>query len=225
MNNKIERFLIFLMKDQIRNFLSFTFYVLTIVTLIGIDLPLILEIIFGIILMLIGLLGGTIYMNEWLDKVFEKSNENLRKNIIEEIKKILKEFLMFIPIILLSIFITSFIMVGKSVNQTVVEENFSKSPISFSIFAIIIGPIIEEFIFRFLPYKFIKNKTLYIIVSAIIFAAMHVVNDTNPFYYIWGYMINSFYYGYRYHKTQDILVPISMHSVNNLVATIFIIIS
>lgn len=90
---------------------------------------------------------------------------------------------------------------------------------------IIIGPIIEEFIFRFLPYRFIKNKILYVIVSTVIFAGMHVLNDPNPFYYIWFYMMRPLYYGYRYHKTKDILVPISMHSLNNLFDVLLFVLS
>lgn len=56
--------------------------------------------------------------------------------------------------------------------------------------------------------------------SAFIFAGMHVLNDPNPFYYIWFYMMNPLYYGYRYYETQDILVPISMHSLHNLIAAL-----
>ena len=132
---------------------------------------------------------------------------------------------MFIPILLISDCVISFIMVGQPANQTSLDKAFYEAPIFNSILSIIIGPIIEEFIFRFLPYRFIKNKTLYIIVSTVVFAAMHVVNDPNPFYYIWFYMMRPLYYGYRYHKTKDILVPLSMHSLNNLVATLLFVLS
>ena len=132
---------------------------------------------------------------------------------------------MFIPIFIITICITSFIMVGQSANQTSIDESFYEAPIFNSILAIIIGPIIEEWIFRFLPSKFINNRTLYIIVSTVIFATMHVIDDPNAFYYIWFYMMRPLYYAYRYHKTKDILVPISMHSLNNLVATLLFVIS
>ncbi len=225
MYNKVERFFTFIMKEKTRNFFAFAFYVSFIVMLIEIELPMVLQVISFIVQIIILPLICLIYMNEWMDKMFEKNRGKLGKNIIEEIKKISKEILMFIPILLISKCITSFIMVGQPANQTSIEESFCEALIFNSIYAIIIGPIIEEFIFRFLPYRFIKNKTLYIIVSTIIFAAMHVVNDTNPFYYIWFYMIRAFYYGYRYHKTKDILVPLSMHSLNNFVETLLIVLS
>ena len=93
-------------------------------------------------------------------------------------------------------------------------------PILKSMLSIIIAPIIEEFVFRLLPHRFIKSPIIYVVISTVVFAAMHVINDPNPFYYIWFYMMGPLYYGYRYHKTKDILVPISMHSFNNLIATL-----
>lgn len=225
MNTKIGRFFTFIMREKTRKIFAFAFYVLIIVMHMEIDLPLALEIICFIVLMFISLFGSTVYVSEWMDKMYERNRGKLGKSIIQEIKKIAKEILMFIPILLISICVTSFICVGQSANQTNIEQSFYKAPILNSIYAIIIGPIIEEFIFRFLPYKFIKNKALYIIVSTVVFAAMHVLNDPNPFYYIWFYMMRPLYYGYRYHKTKDILVPISMHSLNNLVAVLVFVIS
>ena len=108
-------------------------------------------------------------------------------------------------------------MVGQPANQTNIEQTFLEELILNSIMAIIVGPIIEEFIFRFLPSRFIKNKILYVIVSTVVFAAMHVLDDPNPFYYIWFYIIRACYYGYSYYKTKDILVPISIHSFNNFI--------
>lgn len=225
MNTKIGRFFTFIMKEKTRNFFAFAFYVFFIVMFIEIDLPLALEIICCIVVLSITPFVCTVYMSEWMDKMYERNRGKLGKNIIQEIKKIAKEILMFIPILLISDCIISFTMVGQPANQTSIEQSFYEAPIFNSIFAIIIGPIIEEFIFRFLPYRFIKNKTLYIIVSTVVFAAMHVISDPNPFYYIWFYMMRPLYYGYRYHKTKDILVPISMHSLNNLVATLLFVLS
>lgn len=225
MNTKIGRFFTFIMKEKTRKVFAFTFYVYFIVMFMEIDLPLALEIICFIVLMFITLFGCTVYISEWLDKMYERNRGKLGKNIIQEIKKIAKEILMFIPILIITICITSFTMVGQSANQTSIEQSFYEAPIFNSVFVIIIGPIIEEFIFRFLPYSFIKNKTLYIIVSTVVFAAMHVINEPNPFYYIWFYMMRPLYYGYRYYTTKDILVSISMHSLNNLVATLLFVLS
>lgn len=223
MNNKIGRFSVLVKKERTRDFFALLFYI----SYIGINMDLRLEVenIFSIILIIIGITVFPIYWIEYLDKLFNRNRENSGKNITKKIKKILKEILMFIPIELLSLYHTFFIMVGQPVNQTKINETFYDAPIFNTINIIIIAPIIEEIIFRFLPYRFIKNKTLYIVGSSIIFAAIHVVNDPNSFYYVWFYMMRSIYYGYRYHKTKDLLVSISIHSFNNLIATLILIFS
>lgn len=226
MNTKIGRFLIFIMKENTRKIFAFIVYVYFIGIFMKIDLPLVLKIISFIVLMFIAVFGGTTYMVEWRIKMYEKSRGGLGKYIIiDEIEKIGNEIFMFMPIFLISCCVTSFIMIGEPANETSVYEMFYEAPIFNAIIIIIIGPIIEEFIFRFLSYRFIKNKILYVIVSTVIFAGMHVLNDPNPFYYIWFYMMRPLYYGYRYHKTKDILVPISMHSLNNLFAVLLFVLS
>ena len=226
MNTKIGRFLIFIMKENTRKIFAFIVYVYFIGIFMKIDLPLVLKIISFIVLMFIVVFGGTTYMVEWRIKMYEKSRGELGKYIIiDEIEKIGNEIFMFMPIFLISCCVTSFIMIGEPANETSIYEMFYEAPIFNAIIIIIIGPIIEEFIFRFLPYRFIKNKILYVIVSTVIFAGMHVLDDPNPFYYIWFYMMRPLYYGYRYHKTKDILVPISMHSLNNLFAVLLFVLS
>ena len=225
MNTKLERFFAFMMEEKIKAFFSFTFYISFIVMFIGIDLPRVLEIICFIVLLISICFCCSVFTAEWMDRIFARGIRKLGKSIYQEIKKIGKEILMFIPILLISCCIISFLMIGQPVNQTSVEQDFYEKPIFNSICSIIIGPIIEEFIFRFFPHKFIKNKALYIIVSTVIFAVMHVIDDPNAFYYIWFYMIRAWYYAYRYHKTKDILVPISMHSLNNLVSTLILVFS
>lgn len=212
-NNFACRFFTFVKKEKIRDFFAFTLYVLFIVFIIGIDMPVELEVICFVIVVCISAIYSSIYLSDWLDELCQK-------NIWQELKKILKELVMFIPIWVISSCIINAILVGQPENQTSLEESFKTTPIFNSILAIVIGPMLEEFIFRFLPYTFIKNKSLYIIVSSIIFAGMHVIDDPNPFYYIWVYMPTSLYYTYRYYKTKDILVPISLHSFNNLIATL-----
>lgn len=225
MSTKIERFYAFMLKERTRNFTAFIFYILFISMVVKIRLPLILTIIQYIIAILIIFFCFPIYQNEYFVKIYEENRGELGKNIIKEANKIAKEILVFIPILLISSYVTSAILVGQPANQIRINESFYEAPILNSIEGIIIAPITEEFICRFLPYKFIKNKILYIVISSLVFAALHVVNNPNPFYYIWFYMIRPLYYGYRYHKTKDILVPISMHSFNNLISTLLFVLS
>lgn len=223
MNTKRERFFSFIKKEGTRSCLAFVFYVLVIVRLMQRNLPEVLVNICFIVQMFIILFSCAIYMPGWIKKIFERNREKMGKNIIQSIKKCIKEIGMFIPVWLIANFIITFVAIGEPANDTDIATSFYNAPILNSMLLIVIGPIIEEFIFRFLPYKFIKNKTLYIIVSSFIFAAMHVRNDQYAFYYIWFYMMTFLYYAYRYHKTKDIWVTISIHSFNNLIATLLFI--
>lgn len=224
MNSFAYRFFTFVKKEKTRDFIAFVFYALFLFLMLGIDMPIALEIIcFGLVVS-ISALGSSVYLLDWLDEHCVQKHE-LGKNIWQELKKIVKEIAMFIPIWLISSYIINTFVVRQPANQTGLEESFKESPIFNSIFAIVFGPMLEEFIFRFLPYRFIKNKTLYVIFCSIIFAGMHVIDDPNPFYYIWCYMPDALYYTYRYYKTKDIWVTISLHSFNNLIATLLFFLS
>lgn len=156
----------------------------------------------------------------------EKKSGNLLLRLKGEIKKILKEICKFIPVWILSIIVSTIMTVffGEPNNQTSVESTAQSSAItSVIMMLLIVGPFIEEYIFRFLPYKFIKNEVLYILISSIVFSAFHVFGDTSPLLHIWMYAIRSFYYGYRYYKTQDIWVTIALHGFNNLIAVLLMI--
>lgn len=224
MSNVIKRIYTFILKENTRNFVAFIYFITFVIWAMEINVPSALGIIGYILHIIAMIVGGTVYLTEWLDKTFEKNHGKVRQNLWRELKKIFKEIVMFIPVLLLSMWISD-LFVGQPLNQIRIEESFRESPVFDSILCIIIGPMLEEFIFRFLPYRFIKNKVLYVVISTVIFATMHVIGDPNALYYVWLYMIRSSYYAYRYHKTHDIWVSISMHSFNNLIATLPMIIS
>ena len=71
MNTKRGRFFTFIMKEEVRNFFAFVYYILIVVWTIEINLPLVLEIICLIAFTFISLLSGTVYLSQWLDKILE----------------------------------------------------------------------------------------------------------------------------------------------------------
>lgn len=222
MNINADRFYKFIKRDKTRSFLAFLFYFLCILTFyVEPSWPLLFQFIYYIALITVTILGCNIYMIDSVEKILEQRKKKIGKKIKTEFKKIVKEIIMFIPVLLLSIFLSSqlFLILGGTVNQASIRESFKKAPIFYSILLIIIAPIIEEYIFRSLPYKFIKNKILYIIISTVVFASVHVINDPK-FYMILYYIPKPLYYGYRYHKTKDIFVTISMHSLNNFISVL-----
>lgn len=203
--------------SKVQNFLAFLFYTTFIIGFYFSEkLPLAITIIFQLFIAIVTFLAIT--------KFTDNIGSFLDTFNLERLNKILLEILKFIPIFVLDTFITSFLMKGIPANQASVNNMHASAPLFHMVMSVIIAPICEEFIFRYLPYKFIKNKKLYVILSAVIFAGMHVIYDPNPFYYIWFYMLFSIYCSYRYYKTKDILVTISMHSFNNLICVLSMII-
>ena len=160
-------------------------------------------------------LGIAIIFTSW--KYFSTNKKKVDK---EEIKRILIELRNFIPILILNFFIKNFCIVGLPLNEKRIINTFLRAPVYLFVEAVILSPILEEMIFRFLPSIFLKNKIIYVVLTSIIFAGIHVIKDPNPVYYILFYILISFYLGYRYYKTKDILVTISLHSFNNLICII-----
>lgn len=214
MTSLMERFLRFLKKEKTKSVLAFLVYFSIIFWVLEFDMSSVTKVILGIIQFTIVILWYVICLYEITnDSLSPKKKEN-------KIKLIVKEIAMFIPILIITCFITELFVVGTPVNQASIDSDFGSSPIFYSLMIIVFGPIIEEYIFRLLPRKFIKNKYVYIIFSSTMFAAMHVIDDPNAFHYVWFYMMRPIYYGYRYYETDNIWVPISMHSLNNFIAVL-----
>lgn len=213
-----RQFYNFIKKDKIRRILAFLFYILFIlIFIVGLNLPFILQIPFHLTFITVSILGIAICIIDLSNKIHNKENVNMF-SIVVKLYKIEVELCMALPIYVLHLLILYFFMLGEPANQTALNARDQQFPIFSFISSIIIAPIKEELIFRLLPSKFINNKILFIIVSSVVFAGIHVIHDPNPFYYIWFYMIVSLYLGFRYYKTKDILVTISIHSYFNLLA-------
>lgn len=212
MSSKFERYYNFMVKEKTKCFLAFAIYF----SIVGSNMfP---SILFSYTLIFITIISIGAYSFH-LCKVLNEIQYTMK----QKVKKIIKEIVMYIPVSLISTLIIYLFFVGEPANQINLNEAFKKMPILILSQTIIFGPIIEELIYRYLPYYFIKNKTLYIIISSIIFAASHVIHDPNAFYYIWFYMLGSLYLGYRYYKTKDIWVTIGIHSFHNLITALLII--
>ncbi len=93
---------------------------------------------------------------------------------------------------------------------------FEVSMIPYLVYATLGAPLIEEYAFRYLPYKVIKKRKLNIlimIVSSILFTLVHKAED---FEYLF-YFIVAITLSIIFLKTGNILYSIIPHSVYNLV--------
>jgi membrane protease YdiL (CAAX protease family) len=117
------------------------------------------------------------------------------------------------------------IPVSESVNQmTIVRMLNSNGVVFIVISAVIIGPIVEELVFRKAMFGLIKNNTIAIIVSSLIFGAIHLTAEAS----IAEALINGISYfamglvfGFIYIKNnRNIMAPIAVHILVNLISVI-----
>ena len=107
-----------------------------------------------------------------------------------------------------------------SVNQSAINS----MPLWFSApLAIIWAPIVEESVFRGTIRRFIKNDVVFILVSAIVFGAIHTLHEstilnkiimTIPYATLGGFL------AYMYAKSKNIMTNIFAHFLQNTIATV-----
>ena len=91
-----------------------------------------------------------------------------------------------------------------------------------ALLAIIIAPIIEELMFRGFIRKFIRNDILFVIISTLIFGALHVtVSDSiEQFLFIIPYSLLGLAFSLNYVRTKNIASNIFLHSAWNSIGVI-----
>ncbi|WP_283680480.1 type II CAAX endopeptidase family protein [Lentilactobacillus sp. Marseille-Q4993] len=141
-------------------------------------------------------------------------------------KKILKLILIFIGMVMFQYFWQILIasnIIHEPANQQAVNEEVLKMPFWNNIFAGLLAPILEEFLFRgiYMNYFFNKNNRLNnilaLVVSALLFGFAHELQfDLNWLMYS---ALGLFLSGtYMYFK--DIRFNIALHMMNNLLSLI-----
>lgn len=145
-----------------------------------------------------------------------------RKLLLNWFKKgnFLKDFLWSLkifPILFISLLILGFLFPVNDSNYVGIniKDLDSSQKILFVIVAIFLGPITEELIFRGMVYNFLKNfmrVEASIIITSLIFALFHSF-ETFPAILMLSILMN-----YFYEIRSNLLVPITLHSLNNLVA-------
>lgn len=108
-------------------------------------------------------------------------------------------------------------LIGVSpANNDIVTAQIKQYPILI-IEAILLGPITEELIFR-APYQGIKkHKLLVFILYSSIFAFIHIlqINTLIELVYFIPYLLLSIGIGFSFYKTDNVLLSIIVHIINN----------
>ena len=152
------------------------------------------------------------------------------KDFKKDIKKNGKNILLVTSILLLIEFIINFIIMkltGTKItsNELLLNEANNKNLILLFIYVIITCPIYETMI-MLLPYNNFKNrKTVFIFVS-IVFALIHLTSASTliDLLYLIPYLLMSFAFNYGYYKSNNILMSIIAHSINDLIVFVLLLV-
>lgn len=107
-----------------------------------------------------------------------------------------------------------------SFSSPIFESEFKQSPYIFFIDVVFVAPILEELIFRGVMLSYLlkhKSEWAAILFSALLFGLVHI----SPDQVVWGFL-SGIFLGYAYLKSQNILVPILFHALNNFLYYIYL---
>ena len=157
----------------------------------------------------------------------------LRKEIVRDFKLLINNYGKYHSIITRGFFWIMLLNIGTGLiarkmtgttsdNQATLNE----LPLWFmAIFGSIIGPFVEEGVYRGFLGKIIKNKVAFIIASSILFAAMHVVTiatqPENPaqYWFLLQYGVMGLVLSINYTRTKNIFTSTMIHILMNGTAT------
>lgn len=159
------------------------------------------------------------------------------KKIKVHAKMFFSSIMKYIALIYLFNIILSFVLpylAGTDVvsNQQGIENQALTYPIFTIVTTVIFAPIVEEMVFRYslmnidISSRF--KRVLLLIVSSFIFGSIHMLasiqsGNLNELWFIFQYAAMGLAIGLSYFKTENIWTPIAVHLVNNLIATIVIV--
>lgn len=123
-----------------------------------------------------------------------------------------------ITMMIISLSIQLITNIETATNQESLNKAFTKLPILIMFLTMIYAPIVEELMFRGVFRKFINNKYLFIIISGVVFGALHVVDDfksVGELLFILVYSSLGMYLASLYYKTNNICTNIYFHFIQN----------
>ncbi len=129
---------------------------------------------------------------------------------------------------ILNILITTITSSDIANNEEAVRGMIRTFPIYAMFSVCIVAPIVEEIVFRKTLWDIIKNKTILIIISGLLFGLVHVIGSYETYIdllYILPYGVFGSIFAYMYHKTKTVFTSMSMHFIHNSLLLIIYIIS
>lgn len=115
----------------------------------------------------------------------------------------------------------------SSNNENAVQLYIQNFPILAIISTSLLGPFIEEVVFRKTFKDMIKKPIFFILISGIVFGLMHVLGQATTlaeFLYFIPYAALGISFAWMYYKTDNFFTPCMMHFIHNLILTLISII-
>ena len=167
-------------------------------------------------------------------KLIIKDFKDFKKNFK---KYLLKGFLCwligFIGMGVMNILISFTVGAGVAENEALNREIITKMPLYAIPVIAFTGPIIEETVFRLSFRKVIPNKALFIIITSLIFASIHMTASFNSFseiflnipelLHFFPYLSLALAFGFAYRETDNIFTTICLHIFHNTYCLVIII--
>lgn len=153
-----------------------------------------------------------------LKELKEEEINKKKQNIIFTIKIwILNLIIMYGTMYIISLF-----GVTDSVNNSNVKDLIRCSPIIIGIYVVLIGPLIEEIMFRLSFKTIFKDMIPFILISGFVFGCLHAlsINSLIDLLYLIPYCCSGFILAFIYYKTDNIYYSYSIHALHNFITLI-----
>ena len=174
---------------------------------------------FVVYLIIIGLsilLYGKEFKTEW---------KNFKSKLGKNLDTALKCYgIGFLGMIIFNIIINYVLRLGQSQNENAVQAIIKETPFLMIIYAGIIGPIVEELVFRKSLKNVFKNKWVFVIISGVLFGLLHVIGfelkTPLELLYILPYGSLGAMFAYMDYEIDSTFPSIIMHMLHNTVLVI-----
>jgi len=163
--------------------------------------------------------------------------KDFKKNYKSNFKVIIKYWLIGIGIMILTNFLINYVFFKGSMalNEEANRASLIEYPLYSIITLILLGPISEELIFRVNFKNSIKNETVFLIFTSLLFGGMHllayfdslqsIASSWPQLLYLIPYSALGFMFSLVYLKTKNIYSAIIAHMLTNLLSVSIILIA
>ena len=161
--------------------------------------------------------------------IYKKDFMNYLKNFkLKYIKWILIIWIIGFILMILSNYIINYKILPNNIsgNEELNRTLLFNHKFTYTLLLSIIIPFLEEISFRLEFKKNIKNKYVFLILTSLLFASMHLFTTTKviELIYVIPYVILGFTFSFIYYKTDNIFSSIIAHMIHNTLIVIMLLV-